>query len=72
MDILPPSLAWLVPEPTYGSSVSPVPATPAAEPDPAPWFHGADGGVRIGLSAIAHGPTDVAGLAQQVLAHLLA
>jgi hypothetical protein len=67
MDIQPDSLAWL--------SLAPAgldePAVPAASPDAGDWFHGADGGLRIGLSMPAPGSSDVASLARQVLTHLL-
>jgi len=69
MDIPPNSLAWLSLVPARGAGE---PDMPAASPDAGDWFHGADAGVRIGLSVPLPGTGDVAGLARQVLAHLLA
>jgi hypothetical protein len=77
MDIPPPSLEWfaLAPVPGAGECAGPAPAaatTEAATTEPATWFHGGEGARRIDLATGACGPGDVARLARQVLAHLLA
>jgi len=69
MDIQPHSLAWLSLVPAHAAGE---PVVTDASPDAGEWFRGADGGLRIGLSMPAPAPSDVAGLARQVLAHLLA